>query len=124
VTVANRRRAAGSGGSRRPGTLARATAYIDARHGLGLTIDDVAGAAGVTCRALQLTFRRHLGLTPTAYMRQVRLARAHRELEQAVPGDGTTVTRIALDWGFASPSRFAAYYRSTYGRPPHETLRS
>lgn len=57
------------------------------------------------------------------YARQVRIANAHRELVAAGPDGGASVTRIALDWGFANPSRFAAYYREAYGRPPHATLR-
>jgi len=105
-----------------PETLSRATALIEEKDGLGITIGEIAQSAGVSPRALQLTFRRHLGVTPTGYMRQVRITHAHRELEEAAPGDGVTVTRIALDWGFANPSRFAAYYRSAYGHAPHETL--
>jgi len=99
-------------------------ALIDERAGLNVTIDDVSDAAGVSARALQLTFRRHLGVTPMGYARRVRVSHAHRDLEVAAPGAGASVTRIAMDWGFANPSRFASYYRAAYGRPPHETLRS
>jgi transcriptional regulator GlxA family with amidase domain len=106
-----------------PETLLRATALIDARAGLELTIDDLADAVGVSPRALQLTFRRHLNVTPMGYARRVRIAHAHDELAAAGPGAGASVTRIALDWGFANPSRFASYYRAAYGRAPHETLR-
>jgi transcriptional regulator GlxA family with amidase domain len=68
-------------------------------------------------------FRRHLNTTPTAYLRQVRLARAHAGLLAATPGDGQTVTAIAERWGFPSASRFTARYREAYGVPPSRTLR-
>jgi len=99
-------------------------AVIEARAGLNLTIDDVANAVGVSPRALQLTFRRHLGVTPMGYARHVRMSHAHHDLEAAAAEAGGSVTRIAMDWGFANPSRFASYYRAAYGRPPYETLRS
>jgi len=81
-------------------------------------------AAQVTIRAIQLAFRRHLDTTPSAYLRRVRLDHAHQQLCAASPGDGVTVTEIATRWGFASPSRFAASYRDTYGVLPSHTLRS
>jgi transcriptional regulator GlxA family with amidase domain len=105
-----------------PETLLEALNLIDTRAGLDLTIDDVAEAVGVSPRALQLTFRKHLGLTPMGYARRVRVAHAHDELRAAMPGAGVSVTRIALDWGFLNPSRFASYYREAYGRSPRETL--
>ncbi|HLI60526.1 MAG TPA: helix-turn-helix transcriptional regulator [Solirubrobacteraceae bacterium] len=104
-------------------TLRRAIEFVDARSGLDIDVDDIARDAGVTARAIQSAFRRHLDLTPTAYMRELRLQGAHEQLRAARPEDGMTVTRVALDWGFGNPSRFAAYYRAVYGRPPGETLR-
>ncbi|PWW25266.1 helix-turn-helix protein [Geodermatophilus normandii] len=72
---------------------------------------------------MQLAFRRHLDTTPTAYLRQVRLAQAHRQLREATPGDGVTVTAVAARWGF-TPSRFTAHYRAAYGVTPSSTLRT
>jgi AraC-like DNA-binding protein len=106
-----------------PGTLRRAIAFIDANPDIDISIADIARAAYVTPRALQLAFRRHLDTTPLAYLRQVRLHHAHQDLAQASPGDGTTVTTVSYRWGFPSPSRFAASYRAAYGVPPSDTLR-
>jgi AraC-like DNA-binding protein len=39
------------------------------------------------------------------------------------PAAGTTVAAIARRWGFSRPDRFAAAYRTAYGRPPRHTLR-
>ncbi|MFI5838014.1 AraC family transcriptional regulator [Micromonospora sp. NPDC051300] len=77
----------------------------------------------VTPRALQTAFRRHLGITPTAYLRRVRLDRAHRDLTAARRAEGDTVAAIARRWGYLHTGRFAADYRAAYGRPPGDTLR-
>src|ERR1700754_1436918 len=82
-----------------PDTLSRATAFIEAHPETEITLADIARAAHVTPRAVQMTFRRHLDTTPTAYLRQVRLSRARQLLEDSDPGDGVTVTRVAIDWG-------------------------
>jgi anti-anti-sigma factor len=106
-----------------PATLRRAMAFIEAAPDRDLSLADIARAAHVTPRAVQLAFRRHLGTTPMAYLRRVRLAEAHDELRRTTPEDGSTITRIALRWGFASPSRFSEQYRDAYGVTPSQTLR-
>jgi AraC-like DNA-binding protein len=102
-------------------TVRRATAFIDEHPERDITAADIAAAACVTVRALQLAFRRELDTTPMAYLRTVRLARAHRELLDRSPGQ-ETVTAVAYRWGFSSASRFSAYYRETYGVTPKQTL--
>jgi AraC-like DNA-binding protein len=103
--------------------LRRAVAFIDASADLDIGIGDIAAAAGMSRRAIQLAFRRHLDTTPTAYLRRVRLDGAHRELLGALPDSGVTVTEVAYRWGFSSPSRFAERYRAAYGVSPSESLR-
>jgi AraC-like DNA-binding protein len=103
-------------------TLRRATAFIDEQPERDITVTDIAAAACVTVRALQMAFRRELDTTPMGYLRTVRLARAHRDLLDLGPGQ-ETVTAVAYRWGFSSTSRFSAYYRETYGVSPKQTLR-
>jgi AraC-like DNA-binding protein len=106
-----------------PGTLRRAITFIEEHAHEDIGLADIAAAAFVTPRAVQLAFRRHLNTTPRSYLRRVRLAHAHRELQQASPGDGTTVTAVASRWGFSTSSSFSAYYGQAYGAPPSRTLR-
>jgi len=102
-------------------TVRRASVFIDEHAARDITVPEIAAAACVTVRALQLAFRRELDTTPTAYLRTVRLARAHRELVDADLSQ-ETVTAVAYRWGFSSASRFSAYYRETYGVSPKQTL--
>ncbi|MEV6840597.1 helix-turn-helix domain-containing protein [Streptomyces sp. NPDC051133] len=106
----------------RPDILRRALSYIDDHADQPVSVADIAAAAHVTARALQYAFRRHLGTTPLAHLRRVRLAQAHHDLVAADPGSGATVTAIAARWGFHHPGRFSAHYRDAYRRAPHETL--
>jgi AraC-like DNA-binding protein len=106
-----------------PATVQRAVGFIEANADIDITIADIARAAGVTARAVQLAFRRHLDITPAGYLRRVRLDQAHRQLQAADP-DHDSVTAVAYRWGFSSPSRFATYYRRAYGVPPSHTLRN
>lgn len=105
-----------------PQALKRAIAFIESRADQDIGVADIARAARVTIRSVQLAFRRHLGTTPMGYLRQVRLSCAHADLLNATPGD--TVTMIAARWGYARPSVFAAHYRTSYGTSPSRTLRS
>jgi AraC-like DNA-binding protein len=104
-------------------TVRRAVAFIDEHAHLDITVADIAAAALVTVRAVQLAFRHHLDTTPMEYLRRVRVDHAHRDLVAADPAR-ETVTAVAYRWGFPSPARFAAYYRQAYGVLPSQTLRS
>ena len=105
-----------------PATLRRAITFIDEHAHEDISLDAIAAAAHVTIRAVQLAFRRHLDTTPSEYLRRVRLDHAHRDLLAADPARDS-VTAVAYRWGFASSSRFAAYYRQAYGLTPGRTLR-
>lgn len=103
-----------------PLTVRRAIAFIEDNATKDITAADIARAARVSIRAIQLAFRRHLDMTPMAYLRQVRLSCAHDDLQTA----NGSVTAIAARWGYARPSVFAAHYRAAYGVLPSQTLRS
>ncbi|MCU1610665.1 MAG: transcriptional regulator, AraC family [Pseudonocardiales bacterium] len=89
----------------------------------GAAVPPARGGACVSIRSLQEGFRRHLDMTPTQYLREVRLARAHEDLRLAEPSQAT-VTRIAHNSGFTSVGRFAQMYAKRYGNHPSETRRS
>jgi AraC-like DNA-binding protein len=106
-----------------PAVVRRAVAFIDANAERAITVSEIATAASVGVRALQQAFARHLDTTPLAYLRRVRMERAHRDLQAAEPSQGATVREIAARWGFGKPERFAAHYRDAFGVPPSHTLR-
>lgn len=116
--------AAESARPRLPATIRRALEYVakHARDDIGVA--EIAAAARLTVRGVQQSFRRHLGTSPTAYLRAVRLANARDDLIAAQPGSGTTVEGVARRNRFSHLSRFAAAYRDAYGESPATTLRA
>ncbi len=89
---------------------------------LPITALELAAAVGVSQRTLEHGFRGLLGVTPAEYLRRHRMNKAHHDLARADPRS-TTVTEIALDWGFSHPGRFSAEYGTLFGEMPSQTLR-
>jgi AraC-like DNA-binding protein len=95
---------------------------IEADAHLPLTATSLAARSNVSVRSLQERFRREMGLSPMAYLRDTRLRRAHQALERSDPSSAT-VAAIAHQWGFSNLGRFAAAHAERYGETPHVTLR-
>jgi AraC-like DNA-binding protein len=102
--------------------LRAAVEYVHARAAEPMSVSEIASAAGLSVRATQEAFQRHLGQTPMQYLQRVRLDHVRRDLLQADPAT-TAVQSIARRWGFAHLGRFSAAYRNAYGEYPRNTLR-
>ncbi|PZE64272.1 AraC family transcriptional regulator [Curtobacterium sp. MCBD17_021] len=102
--------------------LRAAVEYVHEHVAGPMSVSDIAGAAGLSVRATQEAFQRHLDLTPMQYLQHVRLEHVRRELLQADPTT-SAVQAIARRWGFAHLGRFSAAYRTAYGEYPRNTLR-
>jgi AraC-like DNA-binding protein len=99
----------------------RAIELVD-EASLPMTALQLAAAVGVSQRTLEHGFRGLLGVTPAVYLRVHRMNRANHELAHGDPSS-TTVTHVALKWGFSHPGRFSAAYRALFGESPSQTLR-
>lgn len=106
-----------------PATVRRAVDYIEKHAHQPITVVDVAHEVGTGVRALQLSFKKHLGMSPLECIRRVRMDRAHDMLRSATP-ETASVAEIAQLWGFNQQGRFAGEYRKLYGVPPRVTLRA
>ena len=95
--------------------------FIDDHADCGIGVNDIAAALNVSPRSVQYLFRRHLGMTPVAYVRRVRLDRAHRDLQAANPAVDT-VTAIAVRWGFTHAGRFSVAYKRAFGTATHSIV--
>jgi AraC-like DNA-binding protein len=104
----------------RPRHMRLAEGYIEAHLSDQITVEDVAQAAGISVRGLQLAFRDHRGTSPLGFWRDLRLQKAHEAL---MAGEGS-VTDVALKWGFGHFGRFSQMYRMRYGLTPSRVLRS
>ncbi|QAU42611.1 AraC family transcriptional regulator [Bradyrhizobium guangdongense] len=106
---------------RLPRALRAARDHLADNAGEPLDLVQLACAAGIGIRALQLGFRRHFGLSISQMLLDMRLAGLHARLAQASPD--VSITDIAFDLGFTHLGRMAGAYRAKFGETPSATLR-
>ena len=99
----------------------RAEEYLLENLQAPLTIRDLCTAMGTMERTLHLAFRVHLGTTPKAHLKMLRLNAVRRALQVATPGVG--VMDVAGQWGFFHAGWFSQDYRRMFGESPSRTLR-
>jgi AraC-like DNA-binding protein len=104
------------------GVVKRAIELIEERPVEPWTTVSLATELHLSVRALQAGFQREVGMTPMAYLRMVRMRRAHVALKEANPAE-TTVQAVAVSLGLLHQGRFAVNYRALFGEMPSETLR-
>jgi AraC-like DNA-binding protein len=101
-------------------TVARACAFVREHAQEDIGVDDIAAACGLSARGLQNAFAKHLGTTPTQYLREARLDGANQEL---AADETTSVGDVARRWRFQHQGRFSATYADRFGESPSATLR-
>jgi AraC-like DNA-binding protein len=107
----------------RPAAVRDAMDIIETCPQMPLTTATLAVQCHISVRTLQEGFRRHLGMSPMAYLRTVRLRHAHRDLRSGDPSHAT-VASIAHRWGFSHLGRFAAAHKAMFGETPLQVLHS
>lgn len=96
--------------------------HIEAFPGSQYTIGDLAVIAGVGARQLQNLFQEQFGMSPTTYIRQIRLDGVRADLQRG--DEATKVSDVAFNWGFNHLGRFANHYERKFGETPSQTLRA
>lgn len=94
--------------------------WLELNNDRPVYLHEVCRALGITARVLRICCDEHLGVSPTRYLWLRRMALARRALVQASPE--STVTDIAMSFGFWELGRFAVSYRTLYGERPSDTL--
>ena len=102
--------------------VARVTTFLSDNISEPVTVAELSRTAGVSERTLRAAFQAVIGLSPKQYAITQRLRAVHAALRAAAPGT-TTVTDIAMTYGFFELGRFAGRYRHTFGEAPSRTLR-
>ena len=114
--VPGRRQAAPSADS-----LRRAEEFLAAHLEEPVSLAEVARAAGLSVRSLSRAFQQKHRQGPIGFLRRRRLEAARRDLRAAERGE-TTVTEVAVRYGFTHLSHFAGAYLEAFGESPSETL--
>ncbi len=103
-------------------TVRQAIEVMHSQPAAGLTVPVIAEQVGVSERSLQSAFRSQLGTSPSAYLRDMRLERAHDALLATSPQE-RSVSQIGVESGFVHLGRFARTYRERFGENPSQTIR-
>lgn len=69
---------------------------------------------GLCKRQFERQFKRHTGVAPVRYFLSLRLALAHKLLQQT----DLSVSEVAAASGFRSFGHFSRVYKQQFGRPP------
>ncbi|WP_405967324.1 helix-turn-helix domain-containing protein [Streptomyces sp. NBC_00015] len=95
-------------------TLEPVLAWLEDNCGREVTLEQIAGRAGMSTRTLNRRFREQTGTTPLRWLHRARVRRAQYLLEStAYP-----VERIATQAGFGSPTAFRERFRKVVGTSP------
>lgn len=87
-----------------------------------INIEDLVDLCRISRKSLYNLFERETGLTPSSYIRQLKLETIYTELS-GNSHNIRNVTEVALKYGFTNLGRFSAQYRAHIGELPSETLR-
>jgi AraC-like DNA-binding protein len=115
----------GSDGRRVPlasrdwGAVSIVEALIAERYSEPVTLDDMSRHVGLTPFQLIGLFKRSIGLTPHAYLTQVRLRAAIRAMSR-----GESLAEAALASGFYDQSAMTNHFKRAYGITPRQWVRA
>ncbi len=85
------------------------------------SVSNLASACGISPRALQASFKKHLGITPKKYLTYSRLKNIrHRILMDHQP----QISNIAAEHGVVHFGNFSKEYHLLYGEKPSDTLKN
>jgi AraC family transcriptional regulator len=99
--------------------VAKALWFIESHFADDITLDDVAGGAGVSRYHLSRAFGLATGCSIMRYVRGRRLSEAARQLANGAPD----ILTVALDWGYGSHEAFTRAFRDQFGLTP-ESIRA
>ncbi len=99
--------------------LARVQERMQAEYASDLRLEDLAAEAGLTTFQLIGLFKRTVGLTPHAYVTQVRLNMACRQLRHK-----PALAEVATSVGFYDQSALNKHFKRCYGITPRQFARA
>lgn len=106
-------------GGREPRAVRDVKAYLDAHFRHNVTLDELAGLAGLSHAYLIRVFKKSVGLPPYSYLLARRVEEARRLLQS-----GMSVTQTALEVGFNDQSHLHRHFTRLMAVPPGRYARS
>ena len=105
-----------STGNKQRAKIDRILNYMHSHYFEPLSLPEIAERFNMTETYLSRYFKEKVGQNYVNYLNDVRLKNAVTDLSQT----DQSITEIALDHGFSTPSVFNRYFKSKYGKTPSE----
>lgn len=107
---------------RRFSLIQEACSLVDDQLTTVMTSEQLANRMGIHLRTLQRAFAEMFGMSPSRYVQQRKLLSVRRELRNSTLAT-STVSQVAIKYGFTELGRFSLRYRKLFGEHPSQTLR-
>jgi AraC-like DNA-binding protein len=101
--------------------VAKLEGYVAANSEKPIYVGELCAALGISESTLRRCCHEHLGMGANRYLLLRRMHLARGALLRADEAS-TSVTKIAMNYGFWELGRFSVAYRSLFGEPPSVTL--
>jgi len=96
--------------------------FVNLNPSKPLNISELCAYAGSSERTLQYTIKDFTGLTPSQYVKAIRLNIVKDKLLKS-SSEYTRINKLACEYGFWHTAQFATDYRHQFGELPSETLK-
>ena len=93
-------------------------AFMEKIYSKRIELNDLAAAACMSRFHYIRVFKRMYGLTPRAYLRDLRISKARTLLIE-----GMSITQVCLEVGYESLPTFSSVFKKCTGHPPREYQR-
>ncbi len=97
--------------------IIRVRDYLHSYYRKNISVEDLTEIAQLSRFHLMRTFRRDVGLSPHAYLTQIRIEVAKRLLSE-----GASIMDVASDIGFTDQSHFTCHFKRITGVTPGQYL--
>lgn len=104
-------------------TVCQIREYILKEASFDVSVPDLCRRFHMSRRTLQYCFEEVTGLSPTAFLRDIRLNGARRDLRRQHRSE-RTVAQVAMDWGFSHFGEFSRDYRLLFDELPSKALKA
>lgn len=99
--------------------IGEAISHLEKHYNKAIHLDELAGIAHMSKRSFIRAFQSAMGISPIAYLIQLRMQRAAHLLRR----DSGTITEVAFNVGFNDSNYFTRQFTRVFGIPPREHRR-
>lgn len=105
-----------------PHSVRIAEKYLEEHCKDPITTKELSQLTGVSVRSLYDGFQKYRGISPMKLLTNIRFEKVYQALKNS--NRNSSVSEIAMDWGFNQLGYFSIEYKRRFGESPSDTLRN